>query len=150
MVVGAGSQSLLDGQWQVCLPAERRFKIKIQGIGNRVPSWNARLGVLNGLENEKWWFQLMISDVPDEAVSWLDFDLCGTYTLLEKCGTAMGALHKKETLHSKRNEDSHGLFFFLDPIPSGDPKDDSFVFSTSIRRLAYKEFRPITAQLDPS
>jgi hypothetical protein len=59
----------------------------------------------------------------------------------------------------KRTKDINGnppdpekpeLFFFLDPTRCREPSWDPFVFSTSKRRLEFKEYRPVVASLDPS
>ncbi|KAI8823181.1 uncharacterized protein EV422DRAFT_394885 [Fimicolochytrium jonesii] len=139
-----------SGQWELNLPAPKSFTVTITGEGELVPSWKAHLGILaNGLEHEKWWSRVAISDVPKDAKAWLDRDITGTYVLLDKCGTAMNALHRLEEEGAANADemDHHPLFMFLDPTRSGDPKQDTFVFSTNNRRLAYLETRSITAAL---
>ncbi|KAK2463557.1 hypothetical protein APHAL10511_004308 [Amanita phalloides] len=136
---------LLDGQWEFGLPLQTSFKLKIQGTGDLVPSWEARLGLLG----EKFRNQIVYSELkitaPTDAVKALDRDISGVYTLLDKCGTANGGLHKK----SSSDEDSNlpPLFLLFDPHRTDDSQD-CFVFSISIRRLEHMESRPIICKLD--
>ncbi|KAJ3182529.1 hypothetical protein HDU85_002627 [Gaertneriomyces sp. JEL0708] len=134
---------LLSGDWSVRIPALASFQVELRGIGELVPSWEARLGLQGELERKEWWSQVEVTTISDEAHQYLEHDISGTYTLLEKCGTAMGALHK-------RCPETSGppIYFFFDPTRSGDASQDSFVFSSVTRRLQYGEERPIYASLD--
>ena len=76
----------------------------------------------------------------------LDRDISGTYQLLEKCGTANGALHKKIDTEITKLP---ALFMLFDPHRTNDA-EDCFVFSINTRRLEYQECRPIVCKLDPS
>ncbi|KAI9007348.1 hypothetical protein BC832DRAFT_530709, partial [Gaertneriomyces semiglobifer] len=139
----AQSHDLLSGDWSVRIPASASFQVQLRGIGDLVPSWEARLGLQGELERKEWWSQVEVTTITDEAHQYLEHDISGTYTLLEKCGTAMGALHK-------RCPETSGppIYFFFDPTRSGDASQDSFVFSSVTRRLQYGEERPIYASLD--
>ncbi|KAI8904617.1 hypothetical protein DFJ77DRAFT_552162 [Powellomyces hirtus] len=156
MMLTRDSTDFLSGQWRVYLPVPKSFYLTMQGAGELVPSWKARLGAQGGLENEKWWSKMIISEVPEHAQGWLERDIAGSYTLFEKCGTAMCALHKKDADDTLDGGDEdgeqkqHALLMFLDPTRAGKPEDDPFVFSTSSRALAYQEVRVIAAQLDSS
>ncbi len=91
------SGDLLQGSWQFALPCDSSIPVKIQGIGELVPSWETRLGLI-GL-NEEFKNKMVYSNVKvtvgSDDITKLDRDISGTYQLLEKCGTANGALHKK-------------------------------------------------------
>ncbi|KAJ3042658.1 hypothetical protein HDV00_006937 [Rhizophlyctis rosea] len=142
-------ESLLDGVWEICLPTSKSFKVTVTGEGELVPSWEARLGLTEDqYKGKKWWSTLRILGVPGEAKSYLDREIAGTYDLFEKCGTAMGALHKKRG--TKEDEGQRPLFFFLEPTRCEETDQDPFVFSTSIRRIGYEDERMIVASLDPS
>ncbi|KAJ3149706.1 hypothetical protein HDU86_006883 [Geranomyces michiganensis] len=144
MTLTRDSKDFLDGEWWVYVPASKTFQVKIEGSGELVPSWKARLGLQGGLEKEKWWSKLTISDIPADAHNWFERDITGCYTLYEKCGTAKCALHKRE---AKPNEESlNPLLLFLDPKLGTGPKNDCFVLSTSARELTYGETRVITAK----
>lgn len=134
---------LLNGRWEFALPHLTSVPIKIRGTGELVPSWEARLG-LTGEEFKNMMVHSQISvDVPRSQVANFDRDVSGTYTLLDKCGTANGALHKKEGTAIG----SPPLFMLLDPHRTND-SEDCFVFSISKRRYEYGESRPIVAKLD--
>ncbi|KAF8630124.1 hypothetical protein AX15_003081 [Amanita polypyramis BW_CC] len=138
---------LLSGHWEFALPFQTTFKLKIQGTGSLVPSWEARLG----LTGEKFRNQMVYSELnitaPGDAVKMLDRDISGTYTLLDKCGTANGGLHKK--VAPNKDVDLPSLFLLFDPHRTDDSQD-CFVFSISIRRLEYLESRPVICKLDTS
>ncbi|KAJ7782010.1 hypothetical protein DFH07DRAFT_792303 [Mycena maculata] len=138
--------ALLSGSWEIALPRFETVPVGIQGVGELVPSWEARLGLTEDEFQDKLVHsKLKIIVSPDNAGKF-DRDVSGVYTLFDKCGTANGALHKKEM-----TEDESALpplFLLLHPLRTSDDKD-SFVFSISRRRYAYGESRPIIAQLDP-
>ncbi|ODQ51905.1 hypothetical protein SAICODRAFT_94475 [Saitoella complicata NRRL Y-17804] len=145
MRLGASGSSFFEGKWQICIPAVHKFSIEIKGCGEKVPSYEARIGLQEEYANKKWWSKINVSVVPEseDAKQYLDRDISGTYTLHEKCGTAMGALHKRE-----KTDDLADIFLFLDPTRAGEPEQDPFVFSSSIRRYNYGEERPIIARVD--
>jgi hypothetical protein len=140
--------SLLNGRWEVALPQPTSVEISITGAGERVPSWQSKLG----LQDPKFLGATVFSElevsVPREDVVHFDRDISGTYVLLDKCGTANNALHKK--VATEQDAALPPLFLLLDPTRSGQPSDDAFAFSTTIRRLEYRESRPIFARLHPS
>ena len=142
------NKDLLRGCWQFALPAAREVTITIEGNGEMVPSWEARLGLQGKDFKEKVVHSQLHIAIPEPEISHFDRDISGTYVLLDKCGTANGALHKK--LPSDDDASLLPLFMMLDPTRCGNPTDDPFVFSTSTRRYEYGEFRPIICKLDPS
>ncbi|KDQ61535.1 hypothetical protein JAAARDRAFT_30985 [Jaapia argillacea MUCL 33604] len=139
------STGLFVGTWELALPHTSSIPITIEGAGELVPSWEARLG-LQGEEfkDRTVWSQLRVI-VPEDEVSKLDRDISGTYSLLDKCGTANGALHLKT---SPDDVDLPPLFMLLDPARCGDPKEDSFVFTISTRRYEFGESRPVVCKLE--
>jgi hypothetical protein len=82
--------------------------------------------------------------VPKEKIDRFDRDITGVYTLLDKCGTANGALHKKQG----QDANLPPLYMLFDPHRTND-SEDAFVFSISTRRTEFKESRPIICKLDP-
>lgn len=140
--------SLLNGRWEVALPQTTSVEISIKGTGELVPSWESKLGLLDPKFLDANVFSQLEVSLPREDVVHFDRDITGTYVLLDKCGTANNALHKK--VATKEDDTLPPLYLLLDPSRSGKPSDDAFVFSTTIRRLEYQETRPIFARLQPS
>lgn len=137
--------SLLNGRWEFALPYTTSVTIKIRGTGELVPSWQARLGLLRDEFKDTQVFSRLQITVPDDAVANFDWNISGVYVLLDKCGTANGALHKKESTVDAKTPD---LFMFLDPQRTSSNRD-CFVVSISKRRYEYGESRPIICKLDP-
>ncbi|KAH9975966.1 hypothetical protein BGW80DRAFT_1168904 [Lactifluus volemus] len=140
--------SLLNGRWEVALPHTTSVEITIRGAGELVPSWESKLG----LQDPKFLYSTVFSQlevsIPSDDIVHFDRDISGTYILLDKCGTANNALHKK--VSTTEDAALPPLFLLLDLTRSGKPTDDAFVFSTTIRRLEYRETRPIFARLQSS
>ncbi|KAF8448928.1 hypothetical protein L210DRAFT_846955 [Boletus edulis BED1] len=139
---------LLQGHWEFALPYNGEINVTVTGSETLVPSWGSRLGLLGDEFREARVHSHLKITVPAEKVSLLDRDISGTYALLDKCGTACGALHKREP--TSEDAELPPLFMMLDPTRCGDPKDDAFVFTTTIRRYDYGEFRPIVCKLAAS
>ncbi|KAF8323124.1 hypothetical protein DL93DRAFT_2162312 [Clavulina sp. PMI_390] len=138
--------TLLAGTWEIAVPTKKSFPVTVEGTGELVPSWEMRLGLeAPELRQKKVWSSLKIS-YDEEYTPLLDHQIDGAYSYLDKCGTACSALHKRDGGDDPQNP----LFFFLDPDRCGDPADDVFVFSSSIRRTEYGEARTIFAYLDSS
>lgn len=137
---------LLSGRWEFALPYSTAIDIKIQGEGELVPSWEARLGLTAEGFKDKLVYPAIKVTVPHQDVAIFDRDISGTYTLLDRCGTANGALHKK--VATEGDAGLPPLFMLLDPHRTDD-SEDCFVFSTSKRRYEYGESRPIVCKLDP-
>jgi hypothetical protein len=138
---------LLAGRWEFALPCATAIPITIRGVGDLVPSWEARLGLTSEEYKNKLVYSKLEVKMPKERVSKLDRDISGIYTLLDKCGTANGALHKKAEMENESKLPP--LFMLLDPHRTND-SEDSFVFTISRRRYEYGESRPIICKLDPS
>ncbi|KAG2338586.1 hypothetical protein BDR05DRAFT_918202 [Suillus weaverae] len=142
------TKDLLQGSWQFALPVAREVTITIEGSGGTVPSWEARLGLLDDEFKDKEVHSQLHIAIPESQMSHFDRDISGVYVLLDKCGTANGALHKK--LPSDGDGSLPPLFMMLDPTRCGNPAEDPFVFTMSTRRYDFGEFRPIICKLDPS
>lgn len=139
---------LLQGHWQFAFPFNNEITVTMTGSETFVPSWGSRLGLLGEEFREARIHSHLKIAVPADKVSLLDRDISGTYALLDKCGTACGALHKREP--TPEDVELPPLFMMLDPTRCGDPKDDAFVFTSTIRRYDYGEFRPIVCKLASS
>ena len=147
-----------DGQWSFCIPTNKSFDAEIKGQGEKVASWQAKLG-LEEFEEKKVWPTLEIS-LPTATDSALVDEIVGVYESLSACGKACSSLHKK-VMPRGPDEDMTGvddsddskkpdIFLFLDPDPIGEPVNDEFVFSTDIHRPAYGETRHVLARFGPS
>ncbi|EKM50640.1 uncharacterized protein PHACADRAFT_213538 [Phanerochaete carnosa HHB-10118-sp] len=137
---------LFDGRWEFALPAQRKLTLTIEG-SEPVPAWEARLGLQGKAFRDKTVHSRLEIAVRDADMDKLDRDISGTYVLLDKCGTANGALHRRDT--KPGDGDVPPLFMMFDPLRCGDPKEDVFVFSISKRRLEYGEHRPLICRLTP-
>ena len=143
MVLKPGAKDVLDGSWELCMPLEETFDLKVRGVGEEVQSWEARIGLQGKFATKKRFSALEI-EVPDDVKAKLGQDVSGVYDLLPKCGTAKGSLHKKR----ESNPDALPLFFFFESGRCSMPTDDGFIFSTNKRRLAFKEERGVIASLE--
>ncbi|KAG7445040.1 uncharacterized protein BT62DRAFT_1007412 [Guyanagaster necrorhizus] len=139
------TESLLSGHWDFALPHNSSVTVKVKGEGELVPSWEARLGLTDDTFKNKTVFSSLRVSVTNSDVPKLDRDISGLYALLDRCGTANGALHKR----TSEKGTLPPLFMLMDPQRTSD-SEDSFVFSISRRRHQYGEARPIIAKLDPS
>lgn len=137
--------SLLNGVWEFALPKSTTVEVQIKGVGEIVPAWEARLGLLEEYKDRTVYSKIQVT-VPEVDASSFDDDISGVYVLLDKCGTAGNALHRK--VSDDENQSQPPLFLFLDPTRSGDVDDDPFVFSISKRRYQFGETRPIICKLD--
>jgi hypothetical protein len=137
---------LLRGKWQFALPYPTSISISIQGMDDLVPSWESRLGLIGDEFKNKMVYPKLKVSLSENDVARLDLDISGTYVLLDKCGTANGALHRKV---QEESSTSPPLFMLFDPHRTND-SEDCFVFTISTRRLEYQEYRPIICKLDPS
>ncbi|KAG9116037.1 hypothetical protein FRC07_007500, partial [Ceratobasidium sp. 392] len=136
-VVGADAKDLLSVcGWEVAIPEVQNLEVKITGEGEKVPSWEARLGLQGKHRDKVVWSKLSLKSkgIPDIA---------GEYRLLDKCGTAAGALHVRET----ENKSAPPLYLFFDPSRGGSFENDGFVIAKTTRRLEFGETRPVEARL---
>lgn len=138
---------LLEGHWEFALPVEQAFSVAIEG-DELVPSWEAKVGLQGADFKEKMVHSQLEVSVPAKEASKLERDISGTYMLYDKCGNACSSLHRR--VAKSGEQDLPPVFLFLDPKRSGNPANDSFVFSISRRRYDYGESRPIICTVDKS
>ncbi|KAL8726041.1 MAG: hypothetical protein Q9181_006194, partial [Wetmoreana brouardii] len=145
MVLSPEARNLLDGHWELCIPVEHMFKIKVDGRPyNVVDSWQATLGLPTEMGTSKVFEFLDISTHAGVNTYEQAKLLAGTYQLLPKCETATASLHKKLT----RESDGSQMYFFLDPDRNLHPESDRYVFAKTKHRLALGEVREVVASLD--
>ncbi|KAF8574267.1 hypothetical protein K439DRAFT_1665489 [Ramaria rubella] len=135
---------LLTGTWEFALPHATSFGLEIKGLGELVPSWESRLGLLGATFKDRYVHAQVQVTVPTNQISLLDRDISGVYTYLPQCGVANSSLHKKLGDDATLPE----LFFFIDPTRCGEITEDAFVFSISKRRYEFGETRPIICRLN--
>ncbi|CCM02539.1 uncharacterized protein FIBRA_04641 [Fibroporia radiculosa] len=139
------SDGLFGGRWDFALPYTTSVKIDITG-SELVPAWEAKLGLQGNEFRDKMVNSRLEISVSEEDIEHFDRDISGVYTLLDKCGTANSALHKRSLEPADGNLPP--LFLLMDPTRCGDPDDDCFVISISKRRYEYGETRPLICQFD--
>lgn len=140
------SSGLLNGSWDFALPFSTEVSITIEGVDEKVPAWEARLGLIEDEYKDLVVYSQIKIALPEHDISKFDRDISGVYILLDKCGTANSALHKK--VSTKDEAALPPLFMLLDPTRCGEADKDCFVFSISKRRYEYGETRPIICRLD--
>lgn len=133
------STSCFGGKWQLCVPRAFTFEINLEGCGSQVPSWKARLGLAQFID-EKVWSSWKVSVIENPAL--LELDVDGVYRLLPLCGTANSNLHVRESAASRERK-----YLFLDPQRVGEPKFDRFVIASDHRRLRYGDHRRIDVSI---
>lgn len=141
------SFSLVDGEWELCLPIKSAITLCVEGVGKIVPSWCNLLGLKGEFENEFQFETLRVnleSDNTESVSSDLRLRIEGEYKILPKCGGACGSLRKKE---SKNGEDD--TFFFLSSGRKTLPTDDAYIFASSCHRTSSGEYRETFLEIDP-
>lgn len=131
--------NIFRGQWRLCNPVTYKFDVTVEGCGAEVPSWKARLGLVDHLD-DKVWSAVEVRVAENSGCP--ELDIAGTFTFLPDCGTANSSLHKRASTASTPTK-----YLFLDPARVGEPKHDHFVIATSHRRLRYGEHRMIDVSL---
>ncbi|KAK5743775.1 hypothetical protein LTR17_002397 [Elasticomyces elasticus] len=137
------TDSLLPTEWQVRLPVERALGLEVCGTAIDIPTWWARLGLPDHLQDtQKQYLDIKITakDATD-----LERSLSGRYRYLPKCGQASDSLYRK--VEEGRSSNEKPTFLFLDPTRTGDPNEDVFVFSHDTAHLSYDEVRAIDAYI---
>ncbi|KAM0717999.1 hypothetical protein Q7P37_006331 [Cladosporium fusiforme] len=137
--------SLLENhQWMWRAPSGQKHKVTVKGEGQRIASWLARIELPDYRDQQVW--SRLHFDVPATLSDTLGYEIGGTYQALPNCGTSNDSLYKK--LGGPGNEQ---IYLLKNPTRTGDPKTDSFVFSTEKERLDFADSsRPIIATIDPT
>lgn len=135
--------SLLDGTWLWRLsPYCNTSMVRIEGVGQRIASWLARLELPQYHDQQVWsWMKVSVSS---EVTDNLRYDINGEYEALPSCGTAGDSLYRKIGA-----TDGEEIYLLHNPTRTGDPKLDRFVFTTEKERLDFGIERPVIASLNP-
>ncbi|KOS41539.1 hypothetical protein ACN38_g7593 [Penicillium nordicum] len=138
------SGSFVGGTWEVCSPVSTPFSLHISGRGSRVRSFQSECGLQTArFVDSKVWDSILVEGFSQD-VAVLDHDVRGTYEFLPDCGTALGALYRKQaTAHAPP------MFLFLDPTKTGPPDEDACVFALDHSRLPGYDVRMTIAELSP-
>ncbi|KAJ5401047.1 hypothetical protein N7465_011536 [Penicillium sp. CMV-2018d] len=139
------SGSFVKGTWEVCAPVSTPFSLRISGRGSQVRSFQSECGLKAAkFVDAKVWDSILVEGSSHD-VAVLDHDVRGTYRFLPDCGTALGALYRKEaTAHAPP------MFLFLDPMKTGPPDEDACVFALDHSRLPGYDVRMTIAELSPA
>lgn len=139
------SGSFVGGKWEVCSPVSTPFSLQISGRGSQVRSFQSECG-LKAVKfvDAKVWDSILVEG-SSQNVAVLDHDIRGTYQFLPDCGTALGALYRKEA-----TVNAPPMFLFLDPMKTGPPDEDACVFALDHSRLPGYEMRMTIAELSPA
>ncbi|SMQ52082.1 unnamed protein product [Zymoseptoria tritici ST99CH_3D7] len=130
------ADTLCPTKWMCRTPKKASSKVTLSGSGRQIASWWSRNGMPDFVNHRVWEFLTIKSH--DKLVS----SLTGRYQYLPRCGKACDSLYKKVV-----GGDDEPTFLFLDPTQTGDPHDDSFVFTTNIAMLEQDEVRPILGRI---
>ncbi|CAI7622919.1 unnamed protein product [Penicillium glandicola] len=139
------SGSFVEGTWEVCSPVSTPFSLLISGRGDQVRSFQSECGLKAAkFVDGKVWDSIFVEG-SDQDMTVLDLDVRGIYHFLPDCGTALGALYKREPI-------AHAppLFLFLDPTKTGPPDEDACVFALDHSRLPGYNVRMTIAELSPA
>ena len=129
-------EDLIKGQWKVRWPDIRTLDIIMTQSHDvqRVPGWRAKQGLPEFLSDR---VPMGFSVSTNGQLPKID----GNYTHLPDCGTACNLLYVQGSASGSP------MYFFLDPSPFGDPKEDRFVFSRDPRRVVPGQTRPVAASI---
>ncbi|KAF2759990.1 hypothetical protein EJ05DRAFT_475012 [Pseudovirgaria hyperparasitica] len=133
-----GFISVFGDGWSQFVPCRKKISFTVTASSSTSPSWRAVLGFPD-FENETVPTRLTIKTSKD--AHGLDESLDGEYRHLPECGTA------SQMLYQRTGTDP--LYLFLDPSKTGNPDEDTMVFSYEHRRLMVDETRVTIARLDP-
>lgn len=139
------SGSFVEGTWDVCSPVSTPFSLQISGRGSQVRSFQSECGLKAAkFVDAKVWDSILVEG-SSQDVAVLDHDVRGSYQFLPDCGTALGALYRKEaTAHAPP------MFLFFDPMKTGPPDEDACVFALDHSRLPGYDVRMTIAELSPA
>lgn len=109
--------------WSLQHIYNKTVNISVQPIDDAVPSYRARLGLPNYIQETM--AQRLSVIVPPASVDHMHgLDVSGTYVLKEKCGTAL------DILYQRVSDSQPPMFLYLDVDPIGSAKEDCFVFGS--------------------
>ncbi|KAF2102036.1 hypothetical protein NA57DRAFT_7963, partial [Rhizodiscina lignyota] len=111
--------------WHWFIPTQETFDVVITELGESVPSWRARAGLLEAADETLPRKLFVQSTSPLRSL--LGEDLSGAYNLVDNCGTPCDVLYVRP-----QSAKQCRLYLFLDCSSIGDPKADRFVFARKL------------------
>ncbi|GAA5978213.1 hypothetical protein JCM5350_002229 [Sporobolomyces pararoseus] len=134
-----GTSNLLEGKWDFSIPLDEFTGAIEMTFEDFVPSWRAKLQLVDFLEEKRPKFINVTFKGNAEA---LDRPIDGKYVLEDLCGTACNSLYRRCD-----PEEKDPLYFFFDPSSYLEVEHDSFVFADDCSRIL--THRRLIANLDP-
>lgn len=112
----------IDSTWEWRIPMQQVFDFKVTALGESLPSWRARGGLLEAAgETVPSGFEIT---APEGLTKLLHEDLSGVYRLFDNCATPCDILYRQT------QSDGHSpLYLFLECSDIGDPALDRLVFA---------------------
>ena len=142
-------QSIFDSGWEIRLPEPAQFTLEISYLGQRVTSWEAKLGLQDKMYRDRQVTQKIMLKCSAGSNAVCPREIPGVYELLQDCDAASGSLHRKlENIEPSSGRKPSPIFFFLDPGPLCNAAQDSFVFTKTHHRLPLGGSRDILAQVE--
>lgn len=126
--------------WEWRAPTKISSNAGIEAHGQQVPSWFARLGLVE-TENDEMPSDLKVKTSDAK----LDSSVSGSYTYLPNCGTACESLYKRVGPGGLPD-----VYLFLESPLIQEPKYDTFVFARDHSRLPHDQTREIIASVHSS
>lgn len=141
-------EDIFTGQWALTLPIIRKFSLKIQGLGESVPSWEAELGIqTEELKDTKIFKRLSVEIdgyLPFTNHDSLTNKISGEYKLHPGCGTSFNSMH------SRKSSKDRPVYFWLDVESIGESSDDRFAFSNYSYHVGTEQQRNELASISSS
>ncbi|GAA5937049.1 uncharacterized protein JCM15063_000140 [Sporobolomyces koalae] len=134
-----GSKSLLEGNWEFCIPLKASTAAIEMTFDDFVPSWRAKLQLTDFVDEQR---PRYINVTFRGSADALDRSIDGKYVLEDLCGTACNSLYRRCD-----PQDQDPLYFFFDPSSYLEVEHDSFVFADDCSRVL--THRRLIANLDP-
>jgi hypothetical protein len=142
-------ESIFQGAWEIRLPEPAPFTLEIKYLGEKLDSWEARLGLQDKVFKDRQVTQKILLRSSTGSRGGCPGDIPGVYELLPDCDSACGCLYRKlDENEPGSSEKLNPLFFFLDPGPLCNASQDSYVFAQTHHRLPLGHARDILAQVE--
>ncbi|RMD44038.1 hypothetical protein DV735_g1113, partial [Chaetothyriales sp. CBS 134920] len=133
---------IFDGKWEFRDPRPVLGQLRVKGVGRKLRSWESKQGLQGAAFRHRQEFEFLdLTFKIEERTKSL-----GRFLALPSCTAAQGSLRRREGL----GVDGETEYFFLDPLPLADAKDDSYVISSDHDFATPPEARQNSFILEPS